>query len=80
MLEVVNFIAVIGSAVVRIAIGMFWYSEAGFGKQWKKISKVKPDKDKLPIAFVGMTINSVIAALILANFAVHMGEIGRAHV
>lgn len=73
MFEVVNFVAIVGAAIVKIGLGMFWYSDAGFGKQWKKLSKVKPNKDKVPVAFVGMTINSVITAFVLAGFALHLG-------
>ena len=68
----VSFVAVIAAALVKIVLGMFWYSDNGFGKKWKQLSQVKPDKEKLPVAFVGMTINSVIAAFIFATFAVHM--------
>lgn len=72
MFEVVNFISVIVAAVAKIAIGMFWYSSKVFGDKWLQLSKVTPDKDKMPVAFVGMTINAVITAFILASFAAGM--------
>jgi hypothetical protein len=33
----VNYVAVIVAGVLSMAIGAFWYSPAGFGKQWMKL-------------------------------------------
>lgn len=41
----VNFLAVIVSAVIAMAIGAFWYSPFGFGKQWSALMGWTSKKD-----------------------------------
>ena len=36
--------AILIAAIVRMAIGAFWFSPAGFGKQWMHLSGVTKDK------------------------------------
>lgn len=67
MFGVISFLSVIIAAIAKIAIGMFWYSPRAFGQKWQQLSKIVPNKDKMPIAFVGMTLNAVITAAVLAN-------------
>lgn len=38
----INFVAVVVAAIVSMALGAFWYSPAGFGKQWMKLSGLNP--------------------------------------
>lgn len=71
---VINYLAVLVAAVVSMALGAFWYSPAGFGKQWATLMgwneatlrskmKGKPTKE-YAIAFVG----SLVMAYVLAHF------------
>ena len=70
-----NFIQVILAAVVGISIGMVWYSQTGFGKLWLQLSGVKPSKEKMPVALVGMTLSTVITASILSCFVTSMNVV-----
>ena len=40
----INLIAVLLAAVAMMAVGFFWYSPKGFGKQWMQLSGITPDK------------------------------------
>ena len=65
----VNYLAVLVSTIVSMAIGAFWYSPAGFGKKWMElmnITKANIDKAKQK----GMTKSYITAfiALFILNF------------
>src|SRR5260221_8731870 len=36
----INYWAILVAALVRMALGSFWFSPAGFGKQWMRLSGV----------------------------------------
>jgi len=68
-LEGINYWAVAVAWLVFVGLGSFWYSPAGFGKLWSKLSGV--DIMKLPqneanrsIAYV--MLSSVVQAFVLA--------------
>lgn len=61
-----NFWAVLVSWIVYCAVGSFWYSPAGFGKQWTKLSGV--DIMKLPQQEATRTIMYVVASSLLQAF------------
>ena len=61
-----TYLGIILAAVASIAIGMFWYSQKGFGKKWMELSGVSPDKSRLAISMTGMVISSLIAASVLS--------------
>ncbi|MGV9001840.1 MAG: DUF1761 domain-containing protein [Candidatus Saccharimonadaceae bacterium] len=76
-----NIFAVLVAWVVNVLVGSFWYSPAGFGKQWSKMSGV--DLMKLPkneatrsIAFV--SVSSLIQGLSLAIIfnSLHITTVG----
>lgn len=50
----VNYWAVLVAAVVRMAIGAFWFSPAGFGKSWTQLAGVTQEKMKEAQAKGGM--------------------------
>jgi hypothetical protein len=63
----VNFVAVIIGAIINIAIGMFWYSPALFGKEWAEAHGFKLDHLRpTPPHYVGAIIVSLIIAWALA--------------
>ncbi len=89
MLEVsgINYVAVLVVWLVYIAVGGFWYSPAGFAKQWAKLSgvdllKMPKDKANQAIGFVAISaaIQAATLAIILnslkATTAIHGLEIG----
>jgi len=75
----INFIAVLLAAVASMALGFFWYSPAGFGTTWMKLSGL--NKKKLKAAQkkgMGKTmfaafITTVVMAYVLAYFIALLG-------
>ena len=64
-----NYLAVVVAWIISIALGAFWYSPAGFGKLWSKLSGVdmmKTPKDEATRAIVYVSISSLLQAFFLA--------------
>lgn len=75
----VNWAAVIISAVVYMAIGFAWYSDAIFGKQYRKLmgvseSSMKPGKDFMMKMMVLGTLSALIMAYVLTHNIVFSGS------
>ncbi len=67
-----NWVAVIISAVIAMALGTFWYSPAGFGKQWMKLTgisrkKMNGSKTNMPMIYGVQAVASIITAYVLSN-------------
>lgn len=62
-----NYWAVLVAWLVYVAVGSFWYSPAGFGKAWSKLSGV--DIMKLPQSEANRAIMSVVASSLLQAIA-----------
>lgn len=65
----INYWAVAVVWLVNVVVGSFWYSPAGFGKQWPKLSGV--DIMKLPQneanrAIGAVSVSAVVQAVVLA--------------
>lgn len=73
MLENVNYLAVLIAAVVNMAIGAYWYSPAGFGKEWSKLmgwtssEKIKEMKRGASKSYAWMFVASLLMMCVLAN-------------
>ncbi len=71
----VNYLAVLIAAVVNMAIGAFWYSPAGFGKQWSALmgwtdpAKTDQMKKGAGKSYAWMFVASLITMFVLANVA-----------
>lgn len=64
-----NVIAIIVAWIISLAVGSFWYSPAGFGKLWSRLSGVdmmKMPKDLANKAILSIAISSFIQAVALA--------------
>ncbi len=68
----VNYVAILVAGIANMALGAFWYSPAGFGEKWMKLSKItkadiekaKPNMGKMyGITFLG----ALVMALVLAH-------------
>lgn len=75
LFENINFLALLAAAVVNMIVGSFWYSPAGFGKLWIKLSKVEIDKNKnmgfmYAITFVG----ALVQAFVLSRIIMYAGS------
>lgn len=68
----VNYLAVLVAAIASMAIGSFWFSMKGFGKQWMELSGITPGtvdaaktkgmQKTYAIAFVGSLVMSYVLA------------------
>jgi len=61
-----NYWAIAVAWIVYCAVGSFWYSPAGFGKKWSKLSGV--DIMKLPQQEANKAIMYVVASSLLQAF------------
>jgi len=69
-----NYLAIIAATFVNVILGSWWYSPAGFGKKWSKITGVdmmKSSKEEtrkaIIIVFFGSIIQSVVLAVVLKS-------------
>lgn len=65
--EGIDYFAVIVAWLISVIIGGFWYSPAGFGKQWSQLSGV--DMMKTPKAETSRAIKFVALSCLLQSFA-----------
>lgn len=81
MLEAVNFIAIIGAAVVSVIVGSLWYGPV-FGKQWVaemgwSEEEMKKGKEKsMNKAYTLTIIASLVSAFVLGQIIVQTGTLG----
>ena len=71
MLEIagINLWAVLVVWIVYMAVGAFWYSQAGFAKQWTKhtgIDILKIPTEKATKILVSVAVSSLVQAIVLA--------------
>jgi hypothetical protein len=76
-----NIWAVIVAWIISVALGSFWYSPVGFGKQWSKLSGVdlmKTPKDESTRAIIFVVVSSLLQAIALALILknLHLNTIG----
>lgn len=57
----VSLVAILLAVLANMALGMFWYSEAAFGKQWMKL--IGKEKSEL-----SMGSKDIVAAIVVASF------------
>ncbi len=69
----VNLMAVVIAAVVQMALGFYWYSPAGFSKEWQKLSgmsdaAIARAKSKgMNLSYVLMILSSLIMAYVVGH-------------
>ncbi|MGB4957258.1 MAG: DUF1761 domain-containing protein [Candidatus Saccharimonas sp.] len=64
-----NYFAISAAWVINIVIGGWWYSPAGFGKQWSRLSGVdmmKTPKQETNRAIMFVAVSSLLQAFALA--------------
>jgi hypothetical protein len=79
----INILAVLVAWLINIGLGSFWYSPAGFGKLWSKLSGVNMmdmPKDLATKAIISVAIASLIQTIVLAIVINSLGvaDIGQA--
>lgn len=71
----VNYLAVLISAAVYMAVGMLWYSKALFAKEWTKLTgKSQSDMKGSQKAMGFAILTSLLTAFVLARFITISGE------
>ena len=63
-----NIWAILVAWIVSVVLGYFWYSPAGFGKLWSKLSGVdmmKTPKDEATRAIIFVVVSSLLQAFAL---------------
>lgn len=85
MLELsnLNILAIVVAWLFNIILGAFWYSPAGFGKLWSKLSGVdmmKMPKDEANKAIMFVAISAFVQTVVLAILVKSLGveEVGDA--
>ncbi|HLC53269.1 MAG TPA: DUF1761 domain-containing protein [Candidatus Nanoarchaeia archaeon] len=74
----VSFLPVLVAVIAQMIIGGFWYSPAGFGKQWMKLSGMtkkqlaKAKKKGMGKSYLLAFIGSLMTAYVLAHFVVYV--------
>jgi hypothetical protein len=68
-----NYGAVLVSGILAMAVGAFWYSPAGFGKQWMRLSGITPEqmnagKGKMGTLYALGLLGAIVMATVLAFF------------
>ncbi|MSQ45648.1 MAG: DUF1761 domain-containing protein [Ignavibacteria bacterium] len=69
----INFIAVLVSAFLNLAIGMIWYSPILFGKKWAEWTEFKIDPEK-PINPMPLYLQSFLATILTYFVLAHFVE------
>ena len=68
-LENLNYLAIIVATLTNVIVGSWWYSPAGMGKKWSKMTGVdmmKSPKQETQRAIVAVFVGAIIQAIVLA--------------
>jgi len=74
----INYLAVLVAAVVNMAIGAAWYSQALFGKIWMQQSGVTQQqitaaKKQMPLMYAASFVGALVMSFVLAHFVTLVG-------
>ena len=74
----INYVAVLVSAIVGFGIGGLWYSPLLFGKTWMKLinitqKEMKANKDKAKKGYIFMFVALLVMAYALSLFVNYAG-------
>ena len=67
-----NWLGIILATSTAVVISIFWYSDFMFGKEWRRVTKLKDKefKDNLLLSIVGLVAISFVSAFVLKRFIV----------
>jgi len=75
----INYLAVVVAAVVAFVMGGLWYSPLLFGKAWVKLRGIDSagaaGAQMRPPEILAEFVRSLIVAVVLAGFVVHLGVV-----
>jgi hypothetical protein len=64
-----NYLAIIVATLTNVALGSWWYSPAGMGKKWSKMTGVdmmKSPKQETQRAIMAVFVGAIVQAVVLA--------------
>jgi hypothetical protein len=67
-----NWLGIILATSTAVVISVLWYSDFMFGKEWRRVTKLKDKefKDNLLLSIVGLVVISFVSAFVLKRFIV----------
>ena len=67
-----NWLGIILATSTAVVISVLWYSDFMFGKEWRRVTKLKDKefKDNLLLSIVGLVAISFVSAFVLKRFIV----------
>ena len=67
-----NWLGIIIATSTAVVISVLWYSDLMFGKEWRRVTKLKDKefKDNLLLSIVGLVVISFVSAFVLKRFIV----------
>ena len=67
-----NWLGIILATSTAVVISVLWYSDFMFGKEWRRVNKLKDKefKDNLLLSIVGLVAISFVSAFVLKRFIV----------
>jgi uncharacterized protein DUF1761 len=72
----INWLALVVAALINMVIGSLWYSKAGFGKPWAKVTGRHPgEMGGGNWAYAITTVGSLLQAWILLHFVRYAGAL-----
>jgi hypothetical protein len=77
----VSWLSILVAAVAAFVVGMFWYSDLLFGKNWREhmgwtaaeMKKMQSDSGKMAFSMVGGFVANFVTAFFLVNFLAWLG-------
>lgn len=71
MLELgsLNYVAIIVATLINVVLGAWWYSPAGMGKKWSKMTDIdmmKSPKQETQRAIMAVFVGAIVQAVVLA--------------
>ncbi len=74
--EKISIFAIFLASVVRLVIGMIWYSPGVFGRRWLELKEMKPgDLKNKNLSILWGFLNALVLSFILAGFISLMDEV-----
>jgi hypothetical protein len=71
----INWLAVIVAAIIRMAVGSFWYSPVGFMKPWQRLAGISEAQVRATFgrAIAIDALMSLVMAVVLLHFVTYAG-------
>lgn len=68
-LENLNYLAIVVATLINVVLGSWWYSPAGMGKKWSKVTGIdmmKSPKQETQRAILAVFVGAIVQAFVLS--------------